>query len=189
MMMKIFSGKIMLVLLVIGLGWIAESAKSNEPVILLEAEQFADTGGWVVDQQFMDQMGSPYLLAHGLGVPVRDAVTTVTFPEACTYHVWVRTRDWVAPWKAPGAPGKFQLLLNGQPLATMFGTEGAVWHWQDDSGGPFAYNNRTFSPERYTYKILNSVGHPVPVVAGQLQRDATKVHPRVLKTSFNDDQD
>ena len=44
--------------------------------ILLEAENFDAIGGWVVDQQFMDQMGSPYLLAHGLGDPVRDAVTT-----------------------------------------------------------------------------------------------------------------
>ena len=36
--------------------------------ILLEAENFKDKGGWVVDQQFMDQMGSSFLLAHGLGV-------------------------------------------------------------------------------------------------------------------------
>ena len=42
--------------------------------VLPEAEQFADTGGWDMDQQSMDQMGSPCLLAHGLGVPVRDAV-------------------------------------------------------------------------------------------------------------------
>ena len=79
----------------------------------------------------MDQMGSPYLLAHGLGDPVADAVTTATFPKAGKYRVWVRTRDWVAPWKAPGAPGKFQVLVNGRALKTTFGTEGAAWHWQD----------------------------------------------------------
>ena len=99
--------------------------------ILVEAENFEDTGGWVIDQQFMDQMGSPFLLAHGLGQPVKDAITAVTFPAAGTYRVWVRTRDWVAPWNAPGAPGKFQLLVNGVPLKTIFGTEGAEWHWQD----------------------------------------------------------
>ena len=99
--------------------------------VLVEAEQFAQPGGWDVDQQAMEQMGSPYLLAHGLGAPVRDAVTTVRFPAAGRYRVWVRTRDWVAPWKAPGAPGKFQVLVNGSPLATTFGTEGADWHWQD----------------------------------------------------------
>src|SRR6476659_1357359 len=104
---------------------------SEKPTLLLEAEGFSNVGGWVVDQQFMDLMGSPYLLAHGLGVPVPDAAGDVTFPTAGDYRVWVRTRDWVAPWKAPGAPGKFKLLINGQSLATTFGTEGAKWHWQD----------------------------------------------------------
>ena len=98
--------------------------------MLIEAEAFETLGGWSVDQQAMDQMGSPYLLAHGLGVPVEDATTRVEIP-AGTYRVWVRTRDWVAPWKAPGAPGRFQLLIDGQPLAALFGTEGAEWHWQD----------------------------------------------------------
>ncbi len=109
----------------------AASPAPKVPVVLLEAEQFANLGGWVVDQQFMDQMGSPYLLAHGLGEPVRDAQTTVQFPSAGNYRVWVRTRDWVAPWKAPGAPGRFKVLINGQPVGATFGTEGAAWHWQD----------------------------------------------------------
>ncbi|MFB0553495.1 MAG: FAD-dependent oxidoreductase, partial [Phycisphaerae bacterium] len=108
--------------------------------ILIETEGFENLGGWVVDQQFMDQMGSPYLLAHGLGQPVKDATTAVSFPAAGTYRVWVRTRDWVAPWKEPGAPGKFQLLVNGVPLGTIFGTEGADWHWQ--AGGTVRINNR-----------------------------------------------
>jgi len=99
--------------------------------VLLEAERFEQLGGWVVDQQVMDQMGSSYLLAHGLGEPVPDATTTAAFPAPGKYRVWVRTRDWVAPWKAPGAPGKFQVRLNGKPLRTTFGTEGAAWHWQD----------------------------------------------------------
>jgi len=111
----------------------------SPPLVLLEAEAFDKLGGWVLDQQFMDQMGSPYLLAHGLGVPVEDAVARVTLPAAGKYRVWVRTRDWVAPWKAAGAPGRFQLLVAGKALPTVFGTEGAVWHWQDggtvDVGG------------------------------------------------------
>jgi hypothetical protein len=106
-------------------------ASAAAGIVFLEAEQFADNGGWDLDQQSMDQMGSPYLLAHGLGVPVRDAVTTARFPAAGKYRVWVRTRDWVAPWKAPGAPGKFQVLVDGKPLAATFGTVRADWHWQD----------------------------------------------------------
>ena len=43
--------------------------------LLVETESFTEKGGWCVDQQFMDQMGSPYLIAHGMGVPVADAST------------------------------------------------------------------------------------------------------------------
>ena len=99
--------------------------------VLVEAEGFDEHGGWSVDQQFMDQMGSPFLLAHGLGEPVEDARTTVSFPAGGTYRVWVRSRDWVGPWKASGAPGKFRLIVNGKSLDRVFGTEGSEWHWQD----------------------------------------------------------
>ena len=58
--------------------------------VLIEAEQFDDLGGWVSDCQFMDQMGSPFLLAHGLGVPVEDATTQVELPATGTYRVRVR---------------------------------------------------------------------------------------------------
>lgn len=105
--------------------------EASNAFLFLEAEQFADQGGWDLDQQSMDHMGSPYLLAHGLGIPVRDATTSVSFPTAGTYRVWVRTRDWVAPWNAPGAPGKFQLLVDGKALDETFGTKGAEWDWHD----------------------------------------------------------
>ena len=106
-------------------------AASAADQVLIEAESFGDPGGWVPDTQFIEIMGSPYLLAHGLGEPVKDATTTVTFPSTGQYRVFVRTKDWVAKWKAPGAPGKFQLLVNGQPIAESFGTKGAEWFWQD----------------------------------------------------------
>jgi len=44
-------------------------------------------GGWVHDPQFMDQMDSPFVLAHGRGVPVEEASTTVEFPAVGTYRV------------------------------------------------------------------------------------------------------
>ena len=99
--------------------------------IFVEAEAFTNHGGWVVDQQFMDQMGSPFLLAHGLGRPVKDASTTLDLPRAGTYRIWVRTRDWAAPWNASESPGRFQLLVDGAPLAAAFGTKDAQWRWQD----------------------------------------------------------
>ena len=99
--------------------------------VLIEAESFETSGGWKLDTQSIGAMGSPYLLAHGLGQPVEDATTTVQFPAAGEYRVYVRTKDWVARWQAEGAPGKFQLLVNGQPLGETFGTRGAEWFWHD----------------------------------------------------------
>ncbi|MDD4873150.1 MAG: hypothetical protein PHR77_21565, partial [Kiritimatiellae bacterium] len=58
-----------------------------------------------------------------------------------------------------------------------------------EPGGPHAYTRQTFSKERYALKLLNSFGHPVPVVAGNLQIEATKVHPKVLSTKFTDKAD
>lgn len=99
--------------------------------LLLEAESFQNPGGWSLDTQFIDIMGSPYLLAHGLGEPVKDATTTATLPSAGKYRVWVRTKDWVAHWGAPGTPGRFQVIINGRPLAETFGTKGKAWSWHD----------------------------------------------------------
>lgn len=96
--------------------------------LLLEAESFDELGGWVLDQQFTDQMGSPYLLAHGLGEPVDDAITKATFPSAGTYKVWVRTKNWAeGPWDAPGV---FRVVIDNSPLAKTFGTISG-WGWQD----------------------------------------------------------
>jgi|688.fasta_scaffold106074_2 hypothetical protein len=104
---------------------------ASAATVLVEAESFADHGGWSLDTQFIREMGSPYLIAHGLGKPVADATTKVTIPSAGTYRVFVRTKDWVARWNAPGTPGTFQVLVNGKALAETFGTKGAAWDWHD----------------------------------------------------------
>jgi hypothetical protein len=105
--------------------------RADAATVLVEAESFDNHGGWTLDTQFIEQMGSPYLLAHGLGKPVADATTKVTIPAAGDYHVFVRTKDWVARWNAAGSPGRFQVVVNGKTLAEPFGTQGAEWGWQD----------------------------------------------------------
>lgn len=98
--------------------------------VLVEAESFAGKGGWVVDQQFMDLMGSTYLLAHGMGVPVEDAETEVVFPESGKYEVYVRTYNWTSPWYDGKGPGGFTLSVGGKRLSAELGTEGDRWMWQ-----------------------------------------------------------
>jgi len=106
--------------------------------VFLEAEAFDRLGGWVVDQQFMDVMGSPYLLAHGMGRPVRPAATEAAFPETGTYHLWVRTKDWVPEEK--WHPGRFTVVVGGTPAGAVFGTGKPKWHWQ--RGGTVAVRKK-----------------------------------------------
>ncbi len=108
----------------------APFASLRGETVFVEAESFEDHGGWSLDTAFILNVGSPYLLAHGLGTPVKDATTTIQIPAAGEYKLWVRTKDWVAPWKAPGTPGRFQVMLNGKAVEKEFGTEGARWEWQ-----------------------------------------------------------
>ena len=109
----------------------AQTLRQNDKTVFLEAESFADKGGWGIDTQSVDLVGSPYLIAHGWGNPVADAKTSATFPVAGEYRVFARTRNWVAPWTPEYAPGKFQIAVNGKKLETEFGTNGVDWAWQD----------------------------------------------------------
>lgn len=98
--------------------------------LLVEAESFSHKGGWVVDQQFMDLMGSSYLMAHGMGERVADATTEVEFPEKGTYYVYVRTFNWTSPWYDGKGPGQFKLSVGGHRLSATLGCEGKEWMWQ-----------------------------------------------------------
>ena len=60
---------------------LADRYSIAQEIVWVEAESLDDKGGWVVDQQFMDLMGSPYVLAHGLGEPVIDAKGSVTYTK------------------------------------------------------------------------------------------------------------
>lgn len=116
------------------------SNAGNVKTILIETESFENKGGWVVDQQFMNQMGSPFLMAHGMGIPVKDASTVVQFPQPGKYRMFVRTRNWAARWTSKDAPGKFQVLINKNAVGPVFGTESQEWHWQD--GGIVSIKNK-----------------------------------------------
>ncbi|MBM4047210.1 MAG: FAD-dependent oxidoreductase, partial [Planctomycetes bacterium] len=115
---------------VLGAAMTAERPRTDEVCLYLEAERFDDVGGWTIDAQFRQQMGSTYLLAAGTGEPVADAVTKAEMPRAGRYHLWVRCKDWDKT-----SPGKFQVLINDKPSATTFGEQKKGWAWI--SGGQF----------------------------------------------------
>lgn len=99
--------------------------------VLLETEHFDDLGGWVLDTQFARDMGSAYVLAHGLGMPVEDANTTVAIPEGGEWRIWVRAKDWVpgAEPSGPEHPGAFQIGIGDYLFPGALGVDGLDWHW------------------------------------------------------------
>lgn len=103
-----------------------DSSPTRAGQLLIQATDFDDRGGWLLDSQFESEMGAPYLLAHGLGVPVTDARTTVEVVESGAYHVWVRAKDWVPSHH----PGRFTVTIGDHTLTTEFGAGGPGWRWE-----------------------------------------------------------
>jgi len=117
-----------LALALLAAAWLAKPLAAAN--IWIEAESFEQKGGWQVDQQMIEGMGSPYLIAHGLGTPVKDALTNVRIDTAATYNVFVRTYNWTAPWHAATGPGGFKVAINGKRLPVTVGQTGDRWQWQ-----------------------------------------------------------
>lgn len=111
--------------------------KTNSLMVL--ATRFDDLGDWTVEQQFVLQMGSSYLLAHGIGEPLKkDARTRIKIEKDGVYTLWVRTKNWTAFWSEGKTPGIFQVKVDGKADEAEFGlgcpgatrAERAAWYWQ-----------------------------------------------------------
>jgi hypothetical protein len=93
----------------------------------IDTEDFDHYGGWQMDNQFVHLMGSPYLMATGVGKPVEDASKSFNFSRGGEYHVWVRDRNWEEEY----APGRFKVLINGKALDKEFGAAPTDrWTWE-----------------------------------------------------------
>ena len=103
----------------------------SKEMIFLEAESFTSRGGWVIDQQFMDVMGSPYLMAHGIGKVVGDASTAINIPLTGDYKIWVRTKNWTAAFTDEETPGIFKIKIGQKEIPFIFGKGKKDWHWED----------------------------------------------------------
>ena len=97
--------------------------------VFVECESFGDLGGWVVDAYSIRAMGSAYVMAHGCGRPVADAIGEVSIPAKGTYAVWARTRNWNAEW-TKGAAGRFKVKVDGVELSETLGTGEGSWSWR-----------------------------------------------------------
>ncbi|WP_377173769.1 FAD-dependent oxidoreductase [Roseibacillus ishigakijimensis] len=98
--------------------------------ILVEAESLSDRGEWKLDTQFIELMGSPYLLAHGMGEPVGPAKGSFAVTEGGDYQVWVRTLDWSEQLGQAEGAGRFSLEIAGQKIDHELGAGEPAWAWE-----------------------------------------------------------
>ena len=106
------------------------SACDKRDEIFIEAESFPNKGGWSVDQQFTFEMGSPYLIAHGMGHTVENASTEVRFAHKGEYHIYARTYNWTSPWAEGRGAGAFRIGIGEELLPNELGSTGTEWEWQ-----------------------------------------------------------
>lgn len=71
--------------------------------------------------------------------------------------------------------GSFVVVLDDRPLLL-------------DPGGE-VYTARTFSSRRYESNVLNSFGHPIPLVNGKLQRIGRQASGQIVRNDFTDISD
>jgi len=113
------------------------------------------------------------------------------------------------PWRTWFPDGGILICRPGTGANTPFaaaikGGNNGVPHGHNDAGsfsvflgtnqvicdpGGEVYTARTFNAHRYDSKVLNSFGHAVPVVAGQLQRAGGAARAVVVATNFTEAAD
>jgi len=111
-------------------------------------------------------------------------------------HTWFANAQVLLTRSAPGSQPPFGAAIKGGHNAELHnhndvGSYTVVLDGLEMMGDPGGevYTRRTFSSHRYDSKMLNSYGHPVPVVAGLLQPTGRAAAAKVLGSSFEDARD
>jgi hypothetical protein len=122
--------------------------------------------------------------------------TAASKAAAETLRTWFDKAGVLICRPAPGSKGPMAVALKGGNNAehhnhndlgsyvVLIGSEPVLL----DPGGE-VYTARTFSSKRYDSKMLNSFGHPVPVVGGKLQSPGSKARAEVLGTELTERAD
>lgn len=120
---------------------VVECREAVKGCLWIEAESFADYGGWVIDTQFVHKMGSAYLISKGVLKPVSPAKTSIGIPSSGEWHVWVRTRDWLPKF----SPGRFTVRIAGKKGCVLGVSGKSGWRWE--KAGVFSLKSGSTSVE------------------------------------------
>jgi hypothetical protein len=60
----------------------------------IDATEFSDYGGFILETQFVREMGQAYLMANGTGTPVKGATVSFSVNKGGMYRFFIRTKNW-----------------------------------------------------------------------------------------------
>ena len=178
------------------------AADPSIPLLALESQVFPDLTCRAVDalDPLADDGGWPH--SHLTEVALR-AFGQMPSPGARPGLDALPPRDWFPEGQVFIARGEWPARTMRLAIAIKGGHNGEL-HNHNDVGsymvmldgvemcgdpGPEVYRAQTFSKDRYLSKVLNSYGHPVPVVGGRLQETGPSAAAKIVRTGFTDDRD
>ncbi|MGN1248858.1 MAG: FAD-dependent oxidoreductase, partial [Candidatus Spyradocola sp.] len=101
--------------------------------IWIDALEFDHYGGFIMDTQFVAEMGQGYLMADGTGTPVAPATVKFTVAEDGYYRFFLRTKNWCMGYDPDG----LRLAVDGRLSPHVSGVM-QVQHWYFEAAADFA---------------------------------------------------
>ena len=148
----------------------------------------------------LDGMFSSFLYAYGINMAFDSSAPPLATDGAPVVR-GQRLRDWFE--QSQVLVGRLPAGQDGLTVS-MKGGDNGTSHGHDDLGsyvvtfgrqplvvdpGSTTYDGNTFGPHRYENQVINSYGHSVPKVAGQLQGNGSACLATVAAKQFTDQAD
>jgi hypothetical protein len=116
--------------------------------IWIDAAEFESYGGFLLETQFVREMGEAYLMANGVGEAVEPAGTTFFTAEEGYYRVHVRTKNWLCEYNPDGLVIEIDGIRSKHICA-----EAHIKDWYFEIGGDFLLQKG-----KHTLKIYDTLG-------------------------------
>ena len=116
--------------------------------IWIDAVEFDHYGGFILETQFVREMGQPYLMANGVGEAVAPASVSFCVSESGMHRLFVRTKNWCTEHMPDGLILEVDGVRSEHVCAQMH-----VRDWYFEIGGDF-----DLAADTHTLKIYDTTG-------------------------------
>ena len=114
----------------------------------IDAVDFDNYGGFILETQFVREMGQSYLMANGVGNPVSAAETAFSVNEGGMYRFYIRTKNWCCEYNPDGLVLEVDGKKSGHVCSELH-----VKDWYFEIGADFL-----LAPGGHTLRIYDTKG-------------------------------